>query len=176
MGYGINSGYANCMEFKAESRSTYSWLGKRTQAEGFRAYPAPSGTTGYRASQSVTPSNQSLLLGAYMAYTGVPVRAPINTSLLWIGAGLTDEQITAYYTIMQYWKDNIAIALTDLYGAEMIVNGTFDTDTNCSKGAGVSIENGKAVFNNASVGAGINQGIGIKKGKHIELNLRYQIM
>lgn len=160
----INSGLQTVWNSRPKA-DTYSWLVNRTQAEGFRAYTSPSVTTGYRASQSVTPSNQSLLLGAYMAYTGVPVRAPINTSLLWIGAGLTDEQITAYYTIMQYWKDNIAIALTDLYGAEMIVNGTFDTDTKWSKGAGVSIENGKAVFNNASVGAGINQGIGMQEGK-----------
>ena len=52
------------------------------------------------------PDNK-LIIGGYSNANASVARYPINTSVLWMGASLTEEQRTAWYDIINYWKTNI---------------------------------------------------------------------
>lgn len=52
------------------------------------------------------PDNK-LIIGGYSNANASVARYPINTSVLWMGASLTEEQRAAYYDIINYWKANI---------------------------------------------------------------------
>jgi hypothetical protein len=63
-------------------------------------------TSGNSASEAMI--NQSLLLGGYLASSGIPVTHNISTSTLWLGKSFTAEQRASWYDIINYWKANIS--------------------------------------------------------------------
>jgi len=52
-------------------------------------------------------------------------------------------------------------------GPELIVNGTFDADTNWTKGSGVTIAGGKATYAAGNGFPGLNQSIPVTLGKTV---------
>lgn len=53
------------------------------------------------------PDNK-LIIGGYSNANASVARYPINTSVLWMGASLSEEQRASWYDIINYWKANIS--------------------------------------------------------------------
>lgn len=140
------------------------YYNERPNATQIVIYRAPTTST-FGTSNSVAMIDQSLIIGGNRAANGGVVKYNISTSTFWLGKVFTPEQRTAWYNIIEYWKANVGNTVNYLFGNEMVVNGTFDTDTIWSKGTGITIENGKAYFNNVVGGNGIIQNVGLMAGK-----------
>jgi len=102
------------------------YYAERNSSDSIRIYKAPSTNTfGY--TNSVAMPDLGLVLGGYRAYNNTVARHNISTSTFWLGKSFTEEQRTAWYEIIEYWKSNIKEVTNDVLGDELIVNGDFSS-------------------------------------------------
>tara|TARA_R110000787_G_scaffold75718_1_gene167451 strand:+ start:364 stop:2508 length:2145 start_codon:yes stop_codon:yes gene_type:complete len=67
-------------------------------------------------------------------------------------------------------KVTVANALAPIVGPELVTNGTFETDTVWTKGAGWTISGGSAIFGGTGSASGLNQAIGLAAGRAYEIS------
>lgn len=82
------------------------YYNERKDSGYVRIYKSPTVST-FGAATSVSMIDNSLILGGYRYSNGNVGRYNIDTSTLWIGKSFTEEQRTAWYNIISYWKANI---------------------------------------------------------------------
>jgi hypothetical protein len=123
----------------------------RPNATDQRIYKSPTNSI-LGANTSVAMTDNNIILGGYVASSSVVLKNSINTSIFWLGKSFTDEQRTAWYNIMDYWKANIGAA--NYLGEEIISNEAdraFTSDTGWwIKGADWTIGGGAAASTSSS--------------------------
>jgi heat shock protein HspQ len=81
-----------------------------------------------------------------------------------VPTGVADSALKLWLPMMEGAGTTAINGAPDALGSELITNGTFDTDSDWTKGTGTTISGGKANFSNAT-GVSLYQSIGTQSGK-----------